>query len=362
MRPRNAGDEQRKAAREPLPLPAGRPVEPRTQKTRDLLWLQFLAWLDATGVDRNLFLEMGLVDVDTLNAVLARFGRELCQAGRPYSQFSETLNAFTAKVPKLRRVLQPAWDVAFAWRRVEPGQHHRAMPWQVLLACISAALLWGWPRVAAMLALIWGGLLRIGEAQSATRRDLLLPVDVGYTADFILLSIKEPKTRFSAARHQSVKIDQPDLVNLIALGFQQLPPGECLWNMSSQALRNRFKQICNALDLPCTPCRGSLHLELSSLRAGGATWLMLTSDDSELVRRRGRWLTPKIMEIYVQEVSALQFLPTLLPGARRKVFEALEAFPQLVSTAKYFSSLNIPTRLWYNLVAAGMRAQAAQHG
>ena len=192
MHPRNAGDEFRKAAREPLPLPEGRPVEARTQKIRGVLWLQFLTWLDTTGIDRNLFLETaGLVDVDTINAVLARFGRELYKSGRPYSQFSETLNAFMARVPKLRRVLQPAWDVAFAWRRVEPGQHHTAMPWQVLLACISAALLWGWPRVAAILALTWGGLLRIGEALSATRRDLLLPADVEYTADFVLLSIKE---------------------------------------------------------------------------------------------------------------------------------------------------------------------------
>ena len=195
------------------------------------------------------------------------------------------------------------------------------------MACISVALLWGWPRVAALLALTWHGLLRIGEALAATRQDLLLPNDVEFTADFVLLAIKEPKTRFSAARHQSVKIDQPDLVQLITLGFQRLRPHEKLWHMSAQSLRTRFKQICVALGLPCAPQQGVLHLELSSLRAGGATWLMLTSDDPELVRRRGRWLTSKIMEIYVQEVSALQFLPSLAPQVRRKVFEALEAFP-----------------------------------
>ena len=184
MRPRNTGDEIRQVARTPLPLPQGRPVEAKTQKARDALWVQFLTWLEAAGIDRALFLETaGLVDVDSINAVLAKFGRELYQAGRPYSHFSETLNAFTAKVPKLRRLLQLAWDVAFAWRRLEPGQHHTAMPWQVLLACISAAILWGWPRVAAILALSWGGLLRIGEVLSATRRDLLLPHDVEHTAD-----------------------------------------------------------------------------------------------------------------------------------------------------------------------------------
>ena len=357
MRPQNAGDELRQTARAPVPLPQGRPVEAKTQKLRDYLWLQFLDWLHQVGIDDALFLETaGLIDVDSVNAVLARFGRELCQAGRPYSQFSETLNAFTARAPKIRRVLQPAWDVAYAWRRVEPGQHHTAMPWQVLIACVSAALLWGWPRVAAIFALTWGGLLRIGEALSAGRRDLLLPKDVAHTSDFVLLSIKEPKTRFSAARHQSVKVDQPDLVELITLGFQHLRPDEKLWNMSAQALRTRFKQICYALELPCQPRLGVLHLELSSLRAGGATWLMLASDDSELVRRRGRWLTPKIMEIYVQKVSALQFLPTLNEAARSKVFQALETFPQLVATASFFASFGLLPSTWYNLLAAGMHA------
>ena len=83
---------------------------------------------------------------------------------------------------------------------------------------------------------------------------------------------------------------------------------------------------------------------------------MLTSDDSELVRRRGRWLTPKIMEIYVQEVSALQFLPSLDTEAKRKVFQALDVFPLLVSTTAYLASLQIPEKTWYNLLAAGMRA------
>ena len=125
MRPRNIGDETRRAARSPMPLPHGRPVEAKTQKLRDTLWAQFLDWLDAEGIDRTLFLETaGLVDVDSINAVLARYGRELYHAGRSYSQLLETLNAFTSKVPKLRRVLQPAWDVAFSWRRLEPGQHH----------------------------------------------------------------------------------------------------------------------------------------------------------------------------------------------------------------------------------------------
>ena len=92
------------------------------------------------------------------------------RAGRPYAHCSETLNAFSSKIPKLRRLLHPAWDAVFAWRREEPTLHHAAMPWQVLVSLLSTALLWGWPLVAGALALARGGHLRIGDGS-----DLLLP-------------------------------------------------------------------------------------------------------------------------------------------------------------------------------------------
>ena len=163
-------------------------VEPRTQLRREALWAVFLRWLDLEGIEKALFLETdGWVDIDAINVVLSRYGRSLYEAGRPYSHYSETINCLSSKVPKLRRMLQPAWDTAFAWKAIEPGRHHTAMPWQILLALISLAWAWGWPRVAAVLALAWGGLLRIGEVVMARRKDLLLLQDVGETIDFILI-------------------------------------------------------------------------------------------------------------------------------------------------------------------------------
>lgn len=43
--------------------------------------------------------------------------------------------------------------------------------------------------------------------------------------------------------------------------------------------------------------------DLASLRPGGAT-LLLRTEDLELIRRRGRWLSSRVMEIYLQEVMA----------------------------------------------------------
>ena len=59
-------------------------------------------------------------DIDFVNIVLSKYGRGLYKAGRPYSHYSETINAASSLHPKIRRLLQPSWDVAFAWMRNEP--------------------------------------------------------------------------------------------------------------------------------------------------------------------------------------------------------------------------------------------------
>lgn len=101
------------------------------------------------------------------------------------------------------------------------------------------------------MALAWGGLLRIGEVFQATRGHLVLPQDV--------------------ARHQVARVDQPDL-----------PPDD------------EEKAVLKALTINLK------ELDLGSLRAGGATWLLQTSEDSELVRRREHWLVPRTIGVLGQ--------------------------------------------------------------
>ena len=352
-----SGDQVRAERRQHLELPQGRAVEPKTRQRREVLWQAFLEWLDANGVERSIFLHTdGLIDIDTINAILARYGRALYQAGKPYSHFSETLNGFASRVPKLRRLLQPAWDVCFAWRKAEPTEHHVAMPWQVLFSLVSVSLLWGWPLVGAAFALAWGGLLRIGEVLNARRSDLTLPKDIDFAVSFALLSIGEPKTRFRAARHQSVKVDHPDILEVLDLCYGRLPPSARLWPFSGQTLRSRFRQLCGALRLPCSPGVGRPHLELASLRAGGASWMMLVSEDAERIRRRGRWLNSRVMEIYVQEVTALQFMPMQTADTKARIRVALESYKQVLQTAYFLSGIGVPPQHWFLLYSAGMRA------
>ena len=66
------------------------------------------------------------------------------------------------------------------------------------------------------------------------------------------------------------------------------------------------------------------HLEMvdvliCSLRPGGATHLLLVTEDPELCRRRGRWLSSRVMEIYLQEVIATTYVQKLHPATKFKV-------------------------------------------
>lgn len=168
---------------------------------------------------------------------------------------------------------------------------------------------WGWIEVAGLLALSWGGICRIGELLAAYRRDLILPSDVMHTSASVLLRVQEPKTRFLAARHPVAKVEYEDLVELIICAFEQLKPGERLWKASPQLLRSRFRQLLPVLLLPANSKPGCRALDLGSMCAGGATFLQMLLEDVELTRRRGRWLSARTMEIYLQESSATLFFP-----------------------------------------------------
>ncbi|OLP79200.1 hypothetical protein AK812_SmicGene40547 [Symbiodinium microadriaticum] len=244
---------------------------------------------------------------------------------------------------QLFRSLGAAWDLAFAWLSEEPHAHHRALPRGVLLAVVSAALCWGWLREAALFMLAWTGLLRIGEAVSATRRDLILPSDAAPGTTFALLQIRAPKTRGRAAKHQASHIDPPDAVQLLELAFGHLQPSARLWPMSSGALRRRFRLLQSRFGLVNTD--GSPHFDLSSFRPGGATWMLHCTENPDLVRRRGRWLSLRVMEIYLQEVEAITYLPSLSADQRDFLKLMAESFPALLRKASFFQRARIPTEL-----------------
>ena len=197
----------------------------------------------------------------------------------------------------------------------------------------------------------WGALLRIGEATSAHRKDLVLPSDVLHAQSFALIRIEEPKTRMRAARHQAGKLERSDLVQLVSLAFEDLPRASRLWPHATQTLRRRFDLILERLGF--SACReGQRPLDLGSFRPGGATFLLQQTEDSELVRRGGRWASAKVMEIYIQEVMACLFFPELPLATRQVVMALAQRFYPLLQQVTRWKSQGIPQTSWHAMLAA----------
>ena len=350
--PRNKGDLGRAKARQGIILAQGRPVLARTSENRDGLLRSFDAWLREKGTGIEELLAARPLVAETIAGWLVAYGRELFEAGRPYWHYSETINAIGSRQPVLRRQLQGAWDLAFGWMAAEPYTHHVAMPPIILLAMVTTCLLWGWAREAGIFSLCWGGLLRIGESLAARRGDLILPRDVLFSQSFALLRVQEPKTRLRAARHQSAKIQYTDLVDVLELTFGHLEKQVKLWPQSGQTLRRRFDLVLERLGVTKHQKEGRKQhrpLDLGSFRPGGATHLLQLTEDSELVRRRGRWVTGKIMEIYIQEVSANTFFPSLDNHVQQTILTLAQAFPGVLEQTRRWKQQGVPTTSWYPL-------------
>ena len=350
MLPRDARDQKRASQRSGIVLPIGRPVLGQTQHYRDKLLDQFVCWLQIQGISFSDMVLVPVPDVEGINLLLEKYGRALFESGRPYNHYAELINSVAAKKPVLRRQLQAAWDLAYSWLRLEPPIHHVALPWQALLSLLAVSISWGWMRVAGVIALSWGAITRIGEVLGALRKNLVLPSDIGGSISFALLEIAEPKTRFSGARHQSARLDQPQLLKLVDLAFGALRPEQKLWPLSGQTMRTRFQKLLAANGLDALPRDILRGIDLGSLRAGGASWLLLTSEDSELTRRRGRWLTCKTMEVYVQESASIQFLPRLPQHIKSRVLEGAMSFPWLLECADRLLGAKVPESIWHIVI------------
>lgn len=251
MVPNTAGEVAKAKARAVQPpLPIGRPVMPITGSTRERYLEVFKNWAAELGYDLSLMLDNHYFYIDDLNVLLSRFGRELFAAGKTYNQYAETINSITSLRPALRRQMQGAWDLGYSWAKMEPSTHHTAMPGQVLLALLAVSLMWGWTFFAAGLALCWGALLRPGEFLAATRKELLLPTDVFSAVPYALLAIRDPKTRYTHSRHQTAKLDIPDLLELVCAVYGKLQSHQRLWPFSGQTMRQRLKSVMQSLSLP----------------------------------------------------------------------------------------------------------------
>ena len=71
------------------------------------------------------------------------------------------------------------------------------------------------------------------------------------------------------------------------------------------------------------------------------------------MRCRGRWASHRVMEIYIQEVMACTFLPSLPRATREQVLLVAQSFTATLEQIVEWKRLGIPTASWYGLFSAG---------
>ena len=346
LEPRGPEDLKRAALRSATALAAGRVLKPRTRSHRDVLLQEFEHWLvEHLRTTLCALLDSRSLDVDLVNEALIGYGKQMFHAGRPFGRFSETINAVAQRRPALRRQLGPTWDLAFNW----VVDDHPALPLSMLLAVVGLSLLWGRSREAAIFGLAWAGILRIGEIFQAVRSDLILPGEAAPGFNSVILKIRQPKTRGTAARHQCSRVDYPDIVLLVATMLRPLPQADLLWNMSPETLRRRFALVLKALGLDTERKPGRAPYSLASLRPGGATHLLQQTEDSELVRRKGRWLSSRALEIYLQEAGVATYTSRMSHEAQSRIASLAGNFQAILKKAVFLKEHRIPERCWAHL-------------
>ena len=213
MSPKSAAEHQRFGRREGVQLGAMRAIKQQIRERRETYstWSWNWLWGEKQVPLRNL-IELIPPDPERLAESLFEYGKEFYRAGNAYGVCAETKSSVAAERPLIRRKPTTAWDLAFAWLQNELRPHHPAMSTSIMTAHVVVSLYWRWAYEAAIILMSWTGVIRIGEVLTAERRGVVLPVDSAPGASFVLIVVRQPKTRGKAARHQAARIDKVDVI------------------------------------------------------------------------------------------------------------------------------------------------------
>ena len=84
---------------------------------------------------------------------------------------------------------------------------------------------------------------------------------------------------------------------------------------------------------------------------------MQQTEDSELVRRRGRWASARVMEIYLQEIAASTYLPSLARAQKDRIFGVAAGFSSVLTQAEDWNKTGIRSNVWFRLWPGDSSAQ-----
>ena len=159
------------------------------------------------------------------------------------------------------------------------------------------------------------------------RRDrLLLPSDLLSDDDVFFVNLGSTKTRRLGARMQHVRTCNSDLVLLLEEFCHGAPPNARFYNGSRKQLEQDFAALLHHLAFEYGDKQG---FTLASLRAGAATQMYRDGIELSKIQWAGRWRSSRTLEIYIQEVAALNVLADLDSAHRQKIKWYAQSFLDL---------------------------------
>ena len=78
--------------------------------------------------------------------------------------------------------------------------------------------------------------------------------------------------------------------------------------------------------------------------------MLFQTENPEYVRRRGRWLSARVMEVYLQEVLVSTYVERLKPRTRELIELCSGEFTVILERSISFLKTGIPPKAWYSLL------------
>lgn len=249
-----------------------------------------------------------LLPPHALDDLLYRFTQHCYKAGRKggYAQALHAVLEAQVRRPRLKRRLQTVWSALWNWKLERPLHMRLPLPRPGLDALFAQAILNAfildtprahlWIPVAVLLRLAFFGLLRPGEFTNLVRRQLVLPSQnyLGF-GEQLVIAIESPKTRRFAARVQFAILSDPLTAAWAEWAFGDYCPSWKLFPATVATFDKLFKTLLQQLDL------GGIGFSRGSLRAGGATAYFCEGNAVDWIRVKGRWMSQRTLEHYIQE-------------------------------------------------------------
>ena len=193
--------------------------------------------------------------------------------------------------PSARKHLPSTWRLLGAWNRRELPARATPASEELVETLAGMALRDKLPDMAVLLCLGFHCLLRTGELLGLTAGDC----DVDLPGLQAVLNLGLSKSGSRQGAKESVTVDDPVVVRLLAVLLLNKKPGDRLLSVSQATFRKKFADYIKELGLD------DYDFKPYSLRRGGATAHFRHFGQLSRTVVRGRWASAKSARIYIND-------------------------------------------------------------